>query len=98
MVGAAIGRDNAQRREPRLWHGSICVFAIFAFSHIARKSSIARFVRQTRTMIYDKTPAAKSFFSAFPAQTRASFWFAAIFVRQTRTRSVRYSGARVRAV
>jgi hypothetical protein len=48
---------------------------------------IARFVRQTRTVIYENPRAGKSFFFAFPVQTRALLRFVAILLRQTRTHS-----------
>jgi hypothetical protein len=49
------------------------IFAIFAplrslRSPVARNSSIARFVRQTRTMTYEKSAAAKNFFREFPVE------------------------------
>jgi hypothetical protein len=57
-----------------------------------RKSSIAHFVRQTRTMIYDKIPPAKIFFTRFPLEMEqfGKFWRAR--VRQTRTRCATYRG------
>jgi hypothetical protein len=39
---------------------------------ICRKSSIVRFVRQTRTMTYEKSARAKVFFTRFSIENRAA--------------------------
>jgi hypothetical protein len=55
---------------------------------IARKSSIARFVRQTRTMTYEKSAAAKFFSRGFPLEIDGFAGMPRAPVRQTRTRFV----------
>ena len=54
---------------------------------VDRKWAIAHFVRQTRTMIYDKIDAAKIFFTRFPLEIELFGRIPRAGVRQTRTRS-----------